>query len=116
MHEKLITSMAANNLSYLALLITSLLIFNSHMQVFNKYRAYGYAFTVFIPLAYVVLLAFNVDSLGVVTQIDTTKLGIGNYMMMLIIVVGCAGIYFFVLNIIETIKGETINVKSKSRS
>lgn len=112
LHELLITSSVANNLSYLGVLVVSLIVVYNHLQPFDRYRGIGYIVTVTPCIIYAVLIAFSVDVLAVATQIDTSVLTGINFFAGGIIVVACASVYLLVLSIIQTVKGEVDDVKS----
>ena len=116
LHETLITSKVACNLSYLAIIISSLIVVYNHYAPFNSYRMIGFMVTIIIPLIYAVLLGLNIDSLYIITQIDTRTIVPANYFAMLICVAACAALYIFVLNVIEIARGETDYAKNKSNS
>ena len=116
MHEMLITSSTVNNLSYLSLTVMSLVIVYNHLLPFNKFKAIGFVSIIFIPVVYAVLLAFSVDGVSFITQIETKELNPINYFVMGIITIGCSALYLLVLDIISTAKGENPDVKNKSRN
>lgn len=115
-HQQLITSQVANNLSYLGLLIGSMVVLYHHFNQFNKYRIIAFLSVVGVIAIYITLLAFNVDSLSVVTQINTSELTFGNYFAGIVIVAICSSTYLSVLNLIETLKGENIDAKNQSKN
>ena len=115
LHETLITSSVADNLSYLVLLIGSLFIAYNHLSPMNKYRGIAFVATILIPLVYGVLLAFNINSLSPITQISTEIINPVNYFIAGIIILFCGALYLLIIDIIKTVKGENQNVKSKSR-
>ena len=116
LHETLITSKVAYNISYLAIFLSTLLVVYSHLTPFNTYKTIGFIFISIIPAVYVVLLIFNVDGLSQITQIETSSLTLANYFATTLCVVTTAAVYLLTLNIIEIVKGETDYVKNKSRS
>ena len=115
MHETLITSSTVNNLSYLSLTVMSLVIVYYHLSPFSKYRTISFVSIILIPVVYAVLLAFSVDGVSIITQIETKELNPINYFVMGVITVICSALYLLVLDIVSTIKGEGTDVKSKSR-
>lgn len=115
-HETLITSNVVNNLSYLSLLVMSLVIAYNHFSSFNKYRTVSFLCIILIPVIYAILLGFSVDGVSIITQIDSKELNPINYFVMCIITLGCSALYLLVLDIIATMKGENSDVKSKSRN
>ena len=116
LHETLITSSTVNNLSYLSLIVMSLVIVYSHFTPFNKFKTIGFVSIIFIPVVYAILLAFSVDGVSFITQIDTKELNPINYFVMGVITVSCSALYLLVLDIISTVKGENPDVKNKSRN
>ena len=115
MHETLITSSTVNNLSYLSLTVMSLVIAYYHLSPFSKYRTISFASIILIPVVYAILLAFSVDGVSIITQIETKELNPINYFVMGVITVICSALYLLVLDIVSTVKGEGSDVKSKSR-
>lgn len=115
LHEMLITSSVVNNLSYLSLLIVSLFIAYNHFLPFNTFKTIGFVSIVSLPVAYAILLAFSVDGLSFITQIDTKGINPINYFVMGVASLSCSAFYLFVLDVIATLKGENPNAKSKSR-
>ena len=115
MHETLITSNVVNNLSYLSVIVLSLVIVYNHFTPFKKYRIISFLLIVLVPLVYAALLAFNFDQFSFITQIDTKELTPINYFVMGVAAVSCSATYLLVLDIISTVKGENQNVKSKSK-
>lgn len=115
LHETLITSSVTNNLSYLSLTIMSLVIVYNHYAPFSKYKTMAFATIIFLPIVYAVLLAFSVDEVSIITQIDSHDLNPINYFVMGVITLSCSALYLLVLDIISTLKGENPDVKSKSK-
>ena len=115
-HETLITSKVVDNISYLALTILSLVIAYNHYSQFNKYKTICFICITLLPIIYAILLAFNIDNLSFITQISTKEITAINYFVMGVIVLASSAIYLFVLNIIAIVKGETPDVKSKSKN
>ena len=115
-HELLITSSVVNNLSYLSLIVMSFFIAYSQLSPFNKFRIGLFLCALLLPTVYAILLAFSVDGLSFITQIDTKQINPINYFVMGIATISCSALYLLVLDVIATVKGENPNVKSKSRS
>ena len=116
LHETIITSSVVNNLSYLSLVVLSLVIVYQHLSPLNKFRLISFLSIVLLPIVYAVLLGLGIDDLSFITQISTKEITGINYFVMGVITVGCAAIYLFVLDIITTVKGEYSDVKSKSKN
>lgn len=114
-HEILITSSVVNNLSYLSLIVLSLVIAFNHFSPFDKIRVVIFIECISVPVAYAILLIFDIHVLSFVTQIETSNLTGVNYFVMGVITVFCSALYLLVLDIIKTIKGENPNVKDKPR-
>ena len=114
LHETLITSIVADNLSYLVLLIGSLFITYNHLLPMNKFRGVAFGVIALLPFVYGILLAFGVDALSPFTQISTSELNPVNYFVAGIIILFCGALYLLIIDIIKTVKGENQNVKSKS--
>jgi hypothetical protein len=114
-HETLITSSVVNNLSYLSLIVLSLVISFNHFSPFDKIRVVIFIECISVPVAYAILLIFDIHVLSFVTQIETSNLTGVNYFVMGVITVFCSALYLLVLDIIKTIKGENPNVKDKPR-
>ena len=116
MHETLITSSVVNNLSYLALIVLSLVTAYNHYSPFNKFRVISFLSILLIPIVYAILLACNVDEVSSIVQIDSHQLTPINYFVMGVSILACSAVYLLVLDIISIIKGENQNVKSKSKN
>ena len=111
-HDILITSKVANSLAYISLILCSAFIVYTHMAPFNKYRIISLASTFVIPFVYILLSALNVDTLSVVTQIDTSILVLGNYFAAFIITAICVALYRLIIGLFDIIKGDSKDVKN----
>ena len=112
LHETIITSAVADNLSYLVLLIGSLFITYSHLSPMNKFRGIALAIIAIFPVVYGVLLGFDINGLSPFTQVTTDEINPVNYFVAGIIVLFCGALYLLVLDVIKTAKGENQNAKN----
>ena len=115
-HEKLITSNVVDNLSYISTLLVSVFIVYNRFKSFNKLRGVVFGLITLITVSYTILIILNINIFDNFTQIDTSKLLLVHYVVMLIASTICAGIYLFISSILETIKGDVSYVKNKSRN
>ena len=113
-HELLITSRVAYNLCYLSLILASMFIVYKLYQPYNRFRLIALFSTYLIPFLYFVLIWFGVDQLEAVTNIKTSMLTPMQYMVMLTATLITASLNILIQHIIRTVRGEPINVKSKS--
>ena len=106
----------ANSISLLVVMILSLAILFRGIGEVIAYRLITFIICLITPVVYIVLLMFNVDSLDSITGIATSHLTLGSYVPGAIAALIDIGLYIVVLDIIEAVKGENLNVSSKSRS
>ena len=112
----LATSQVANNLSYLILLVTSMVVSYKHFQNFSAYRLISLMIIYVIVAAYLTLIGFGVNSIEVFTGISAGEITIMQYFVGISVCVISASLYLLVLSIIEAVKGERVYAQSKSRS
>ena len=105
-HVQLATSQVTNNISYLVLMILG---FGSMYHHFQQAKVIDYVVFVIalvFPLAYIVLLVLGLDSLSVITQIETSNITIGNYFTGAIASVAAIASYLLILSVINIVKGD----------
>lgn len=110
-HMVLMTSESTYNLCYLALLLSSLFVVFRHMLPMNKTRFILFLITILFPLAYFVLLGFDIRILDKYTFIDSQLTTVPNYFIGGLCVLISGALYLFIMSLIEIIKGENIDVK-----
>ena len=116
LHEMIITSQVANNLSLLVLIVVSMFVTFKNFQPLNTYRIIALLSIFIVPIIYFVLLGFSIDSLNKITGITTNMITPVQYFVGIAASVISGSLYLLILNIVEIIKGEYTYAKSKSRS
>ena len=111
LHEPLNSSQVANNLSHLVLLAVSLFVIYRQLSPVNNHRLLVFILLAVVPAIYFVLLGFNVDSISLITNIDSSILTVGNYFAGGLLAFVGGSIYIVILNVIDVIKGEYSDVK-----